>query len=47
VMRTLLPKFINHSVSPGGGVVPSTVNYGLTFMIFCDTINTMNKETKL
>jgi hypothetical protein len=26
VMRTLLPKFINHSVSPGGGVVPSTVN---------------------
>jgi len=24
-MRTLLPKSINHSVSPGGGVVPSTV----------------------
>jgi hypothetical protein len=44
--RTSLPKSINHSVSQGGGVVPSTDNYELTFMIFYNNIDTMNKEIK-
>jgi hypothetical protein len=41
--RTSLPKSINHSVSQGGGVVPSTDNYKLTFMIFYNNIDTITK----